>query len=100
MSLPIFQTDSKDLSLLQTGWAQQLNPVINNPISQGILINNVKLNVGNNTINHRLSRKLQGYIVIGMRGAFTQIYQTASLTPQLTLVLNSSAVATVDLYVF
>jgi len=86
--------------LAQTQWAQQLNPVIANPITNGIMLKNVSLVIGDNTINHRLQRNLQGYIITGMRDAYSQIYNKTSQTPILTLILNSSAATTVDIYVY
>ena len=101
MSLPIYLTQNKDLGLMQTGWAQQLNPVIQNPLTQGILLKNVPLVSGANVINHLLGRKLQGWIVTRIQGAFT-LYDTQSSNPmpELTLQLVSSAASQVDLYVF
>lgn len=101
MALPIYQTDNNDLSLMQTNWASQLNPLLRNPISNGLLLSEVVLASGDNTINHKLGRKLQGWIVVRKRAA-ADIYdkQDSNLMPQLTLVLNASGAVTVDLYVF
>ena len=102
MSLPIYQTQSKDLSMLQTNWAQQLNPVIELPTNQGVLLENVKLSTGDNVINHKLGRKLQGWQVVRMQDGFVQIYdkQNSNQMSNLTLVLNSSGTGTINLFVF
>jgi hypothetical protein len=101
MALPIFQTGSKDLSQMQTTWAQKLNPVIDSPISQGLLLKSVSLSSGANTINHTLGRKLQGWIVVRIRsGASIYDTQDSNSMPELTLTLVSSANAVVDLFVF
>ena len=101
MSLPIFQTILKDLSLMQTKWASIINPILAAPIVNGLLLNNVSLVSGDNTINHRLGRKLQGWIVVG-KNANANIYdkQSTNTMPELTLVLNSSGTLTVNLWVF
>jgi hypothetical protein len=101
MTLPIFQTSSKDLSLLQTNWSTQINPVLAQPMAQGLFVKNVTLNTGSNVLNHRLGRRLQGWIITRIR-ALATIYDTQDTNqqPDLTLVLVSSATVQVDLYVF
>lgn len=98
MSLPVYQTQDKNLSMLQTNWAQQLNPVISNPVSKSILIKNIVLAVGDNVINTLLGRKTQGWSVVDIDAAAV-IYRSAPLN-DLTLTLNSSAIATITLMVF
>ena len=82
-------------------WASILNPIVANPIVNSLILKDVVLAAGDNIINHRLGRKLQGYIVIGINAAAT-IYdkQSTNQMPQLTLVLNSSAPATAQILVF
>lgn len=102
MSLPIYHTGNKDLSLLQTTWATQINPVLDNPLVDGLLLTGVVLSLGSpTTINHKLGRKLQGWILVGINAAAV-IYdsQASNQSPQLTLILNSSAACTVSLWVF
>lgn len=101
MSLPIFQTDDKDISLLQTGWATQLNPVISNPLVNGQLLKNVSLSTGSNTINHKLGRKLQGWVLTRLRGSASLFdTQDSNANPALTLLITSSSNVSVDIYVF
>lgn len=101
MSLPIYQSDSREMSLMQTAWAQQLNPVISLPISQGSILENIQLSTGSNTINHLLGRKLQGWYIVRQRSA-ASVYDTqdSNQRPTLTLLLTSSASVSVDLFVF
>lgn len=86
---------------MQTKWASIINPILAAPIVNGLLLNNVSLVSGDNTINHRLGRKLQGWIVVG-KNANANIYdkQSTNTMPELTLVLNSSGTLTVNLWVF
>jgi len=101
VSLPLWKTDSKDITLLQSTWAKQLNPVIAQPMSQGNFLTSIDLAIGDNTIPHGLNRTLQGWIIVRIGGAST-IYdkQASNSTPASTLVLNSSAAVTVNIFVF
>ena len=99
MGLPLQQTDDKDLSLLSTKWKSILDPVLSNPLVNGRLISNVVLISGDNTINHGLQAKLQGYIVV-RNSAASVFFDKPSPMPTLTLILNSSAPTTISLWVF
>ncbi len=101
MSLPKFHTEDQSLALLQTSWASQLDPLLQNPITEGHLLPSVSLTTGANVINHRLGQKLQGWVLTRQR-AVGSVYDTqdSNNMPQLTLQLTSSANMVVDIYVF
>jgi hypothetical protein len=101
MALPIYKSEDQELMLMQTAWASKLNPVVNQPQSSGVLLKQVSLAVGDNTIDHRLGRNLQGWQIVRIRAAAT-IYdkQDTNQLQSLTLVLNSSAPVVVDIFVF
>ena len=98
--LPIFKSPDTNFMLMQNKWSSILNPVVANPLSNGLLLTDISLSVGNNTINHKLQQKLQGYIITGMRNAYSQIYQETSTQPTINFILNSSAACVVDIWVF
>lgn len=101
MSLPVYKTENKDLTLLQSTWKSQIDPVLNSILGQGILLKSVSLASGSNVINHKLGRKLQGWMLTRVRaGATISDTQDANTTPALTLLLTSSIAAVVDIYVF
>ncbi len=100
MGLPYYKSDDQSFTLLQTAWASQLNPLLANPVLQGVLQKNVVLNPGLNVINHKLGRNLQGYLITGMHNLYSQIFDTTSTTPNLTLNLNSSVSTSIDIYCF
>lgn len=89
------------LDLMQTTWATQLDPIISNPLLKGNVLQKVSLKSGVNVINHKLGRRLQGWYITRIRSAAT-FYdeQDSNQTPQLTLVLISSADCVIDLEVF
>lgn len=101
MSLPLVHTDDRNINQLQQNVKQVVDPLTNNPVLLGIILEQVQLVTGSNTINHLLGRKLQGWIIVRQRGP-AQIYdgQDSNLTPNLTLILNSSADVSVNIYVF
>lgn len=101
MSLPLYQTASKELMLLQTNWALKLNPVIDLPMNSGNFLKSISLVSGSNQINHLLSRKLQGWFLVRKR-ASADIYDTqdSNTTPSITLSLVSDATVSVDIFVF
>lgn len=101
MALPIFQTNIRELSMMETQWASQLNPLIIAPLSNGQILSGIKITSGINTISHRLSRNLQGWFIVGINAAATIYDQQAFNTmPDKTLILNSSAPCTINLFVF
>ena len=96
--LPQMQT----LSQLSTKWAAIINPLLSNPANNSLLLQNIALASGNNSVNHMLGRKLQGWKPIRFHGSYADLYdlQDTNQTPELTLVLNASAPVTIDLEVF
>lgn len=82
-------------------WASQLDPIVANPTTNPGLLKNVSLIAGTTVVNHLLGRALQGWKLTRQRAA-ASIYdqQDTNPTPQLTLVLVSSAPVVVDLEVF
>jgi hypothetical protein len=101
MQLPYFQSSLPILNQLQTKWQSILNPLLGNPLTQGIILNKIVLSSGSNTINHTLGRALVGWSIIRQR-ASASVYdnQDSNQMPTLTLILISSADVTVDLEVF
>lgn len=98
MSLQVFQPGDNSFGLLQTAWAQQLNPIIQNPVVQSSILKNIPLTTGTNVINHKLGRQMQGWMVCDMNAAVT-VYRSQPFN-NLTLTLTSSGDATVSLVVF
>lgn len=98
MTLPIFQTNIRELSLMQTQWSSLIKPVIDAPINNGVLLPGVVLISGVTVVNHLLGRKLQGWQLTDTNAAAT-IYRSQPKSDK-TLTLTSNAAVTVDLWVF
>jgi hypothetical protein len=89
------------LPLMQTKWAAILDALLGNPSLNSLILQNVSLSSGANTINHTLGRTLTGWRIIRLRASATMYdQQDSNPHPDLTLVLVSSASAVVDLEVF
>jgi hypothetical protein len=90
-----------NLSQTQNTWATALDPIINFAPNRGLLLSNIALASGANVVNHKLGRKLQGWIPVRVRASAT-LYDTQDTNqmPQLTLNLTASAAVVVDLWVF
>lgn len=101
MALPKFQTDDQALSLLQTNWKTQLDPVISLPLSNSLILENVQLVTGKNIIDHKLGRNLSGWIVT-LQNGLSSIYdlQTINPLPDKNLWLQASSGVNVNLLVF
>lgn len=86
---------------MENRWATMLEPVINRPQNNSNILKNVSLVSGVNVINHKLGRNLEGWKTSRVRAAATFYdQQDANPTPELTLILVSSADAIIDLEVF
>lgn len=99
MALPVFQTSIRELSMMQTQWSSQLNPVLGLPLLNGpSTLKNITIKSGSNVINHLLGKTPQGWLVIDQNAAIT-LYRSAPFN-DLTLTLTSSGAATISLIVF
>lgn len=101
MAIGLVQTPDRTINQLQQNIKQAVDPVINNPLTQGQLLTSIALTSGTNVINHGLGRKLQGWIVVG-QGSAASFYDSQATNPSqnLTLILVASAGVTINLYVF
>lgn len=98
MSLPLQKTSLLPLSLLQTQWKSQLDPVLANPMTAMAILKDVSLINGVTVVNHGLQQKQQGWIIVDAQGA-AQIYRSAPFN-NLTLTLTSDAAVVVSIGVF
>lgn len=95
------QSKDQDVTQLQYNIAQVVEPLTEQPLAYGNLIRSVVLAVGDNSVNHLLGQMLTGWIITRQRGS-ADIYdnQSNNSSAATTLILNSSAAVTVDIYVF
>jgi len=91
-----------DWKLASIRWASLIEPFLNKPANQAVILPDITLTTGVNVINHRLGDKLRGWFPTRVRGVSATFYdqQDTNPTPALTLILVSSADVTIDLAVF
>lgn len=101
-SFPLVQTNNREVNQLQQNIKSAVNPLLSNPLNQGLLLQQVVLAIGTNNINHKLNRALIGWFTTRMPGVYAKIYdnQNTNTTPTSTLTLVSDTAITIDLFVF
>lgn len=106
-SIPKVQTDSRELNQAQDNilaGIKRLQIQVDAqilPFNGGIMLKNINLSTGINTISTKLGRILIGWYLIRKR-ATADIWdsQDSNASPQTTLVLNASAPVNVDIFCF
>lgn len=99
MSLPLIGGfTAQTFSQLQTLWKGQIDPVLSNLLVQGVLLPNISLINGVNTVSHRLNRLQRGWMLADLNASVT-IFRSLPFTTT-TLTLTSNGACTVSLWVF
>lgn len=94
-----FQSKAQDLNRLQTNIDMFSRSLIDIPILNGVLLENIVLSTTAAQIQHKLDRNYRGWIVV-KQNANATIYSTSSTLSQQFLTLTASAAVTVTLWVF
>lgn len=91
---------STDLNRVQDNVEEVLRS-LRTPLSDSLLLTDIALNSGDNTIAHKLNRVLQGWIVVS-RSSSAVIYdkQSTNTLKNRFLILNASSAVVVSLIVF
>lgn len=93
---------SRDLNLVQDNIEDAIGDLGSNQFLNAVILKDIELTAGqDNIISHKLGRKLIGWTLIRKRG-LGDVYdlQDSNSTPNLTLILRTSATVTVDIRVF
>lgn len=94
-------TENYELETIQSNASATFDSITSNPLLNGIILKDIALISGDTTINHKLNKNLSGWMIIGQTAA-ADIFdkQSSNNLKNRTLVLNSSAICTVSIYVF
>jgi hypothetical protein len=96
-----FNSENREIVLLQANVESAFSQNIVSGLNNGILLENVELESGDNSVNHKLGRKIKGALVVaGGDGAtiYNKILTDTELETKFTV--NASADCTVNLWVF
>jgi hypothetical protein len=95
------KSDDRVVNLIQDQTNSTINDILDSQIIDSVLLTSVSLVTGDNTVSHKLGRKLVGWFIVRQRSAGT-VYdkQDSNSLSESNLILNSSANMTVDIYVF
>jgi hypothetical protein len=95
------QAPNDILNRIQQNLSKTINPMVNLPQTQVLILKSVVLASGTNYVQHKLGHTLTGWRIIRQRSA-ASIYdqQDQNLSPAITLALVSSAAVTCDIEVF
>lgn len=108
-STPRMQTDNREVNQLQSNILSTLNQITANPLTSGVLVQSIVLVAASNPnqISHTLGRTLIGWIITRRTANSIQWDSQNSNTiangyagPENTLLLNTSANVTVDIFCF
>lgn len=91
----------QEVTRLQSHIKTTLNPLLELPISDGILIKNLTINTSDTLIDHKLGRKPEGFLITRLR-TNAVIYESATSNDEdnRMIILIASATATADIYFF
>lgn len=100
--MKLIQTNDRLIQQFQTNVREVVDPLINNPITNGVFINKITLLAGiTNVIPTTLNKNLTGWMVSRLN-ANSIIWDSQDLntTPNQNLQLHCSADCIISLYVF
>ena len=100
-SLQIITSTDRIINQIQQNIKTTISFLLNDVFNYANNIQNIQLQPGLNSINHKLNRKLTGYIITRQKQP-ANIYdkQDTNPSPELTLHLQSDSATTIDIRVF
>lgn len=100
-ALRLEEVDSKELRRVQANLADFVQPLVRNPLLDGVLLEGVSLAAGTNTVAHGLGRAPRGVLpLLGNADARVWLSATPSAAPAGSVRLDASAAVTLSLFVF
>ena len=92
---------NEEVTRLQSHIKTALNPLLELPISDGILIKGLSIETTDTRVNHGLGREYEGFIITRLQSNAV-IYESATTndSKNLFILLKGSGAATADIYFF
>jgi|TARA_R100001530_G_scaffold109694_1_gene77053 hypothetical protein len=94
-------SENAEVTRLQSHIKTTLNPLLELPISDGVLIKDLSIETSDTRVNHGLGREYEGFVVTRLQ-ANAVIYESDSTNTNknLFILLKGSSSATADIYFF
>lgn len=96
--LPQIQDKNQNFQLLQNKWSSILNPLIANPLSSALILDNVQLVTGFNIVPHKLGRVPQGWFITDIDAA-VGVFRAKPFNPD-TISLTTNGACTISLAIY
>jgi len=92
---------NEEVTRLQSHIKTTLNPLLELPISDGVLIKNLSIATSDTIVEHKLAREYEGFIITRLKSN-SVIYEsdTANTFKDRKIILKASATATADIYFY
>jgi hypothetical protein len=98
--LVTFNANHDKINRLMDNLNYCLNPIVASEIIDGVLVKEVSLNTGTNSVAHQLGRKPNGWIIV-RKNNFGDVYENSvNNTPNQNIILVSSANLKCDFWFF
>jgi len=89
-----------ELDKVQENIAQVLNPLLKNPLVNGVLLTKVQLANGTTNVEHKLGREPLGWIIVRQDAAALIYEPSTAINKARLLTLISNAATIVDIWAF
>ena len=92
---------NEDITRLQSHIKTVLSPLLDLPISDGVLVKSIDIETTDTLVEHKLGREFEGFIITKLN-ANSVIYESSSdnFIKNRQIILKGSATANVDIYFF
>ena len=92
---------NEEVTRLQSHIKTTLNPLLELPISDGVLIKDLSIATSDTLVEHKLGRDYEGFIITRLK-TNSVIFEsdTANVFKDRKIILKASATATADIYFY
>ena len=94
-------SENQEITRLQSHIKTALNPLLELPISDGVMIKDLTIETTDTLVNHKLGRAYEGFIITRLK-TNAVIFESSSTnhTPGRIIIMKASTQATADIYFF
>lgn len=94
-------SENDEVNRLQSHIKTTLNPLLQLPISDGVLLKDLEIGTSDTRVNHGLGREFEGFILTKLN-ANAAVYESTTANPSKDryILLKAGSAVTVDIYFF